>query len=208
MGGVVIFLMPRFIMARPRIFLLSLVALPLGAGVSYFLISNIPVLANFFRLNMGLSGREVIWGVGIFMILRNPWFGYGYGAAGKFTESISTTLLTLGFPVPGAAFHNTYLTYMFEEGVIAFCFYFLLYVIPLWLVAKAPIGLEEKRFLLASNVTIILLNLWIDNNIGGLRITSLLVGFFLGYAYLRAKDARSQAIIYQRRHGLMDRVTR
>lgn len=180
---------PRFVISRRINFIACLLLLPLIAGLAYFVITLIPALSNFFRLNMGLSGREVIWGVGAFMILRNPWLGYGYGTAGKFTESISATLLKLGFPVPGAAFHNTYLTYMFEAGVIAAAFYFLLYLIPLWSVSGAKMETTDKRHLLASTVSILVLNFWIDNNIGGLRITSVVIGLYLGYAYLRAQNS-------------------
>src|SRR6185312_7493786 len=52
---------PSFVISKRIVFIVCLLVLPGLAAVAYFVITLIPALSNFFRLNMGLSGREVIW---------------------------------------------------------------------------------------------------------------------------------------------------
>lgn len=184
--AVIVFASPRALLTRGRYLILVVVAIVLSAALSYYIIASSPALSSFFRLSHGLSGRDVIWGVAAFMIAKQPWLGYGFGMSTVFTASIGDTLEALGFNAVGAPFHNTYMTYAFENGLVSLVFYLLLFLWPMWLTANSKMPLLEKRFFIGICIGLFTADLTMDNNIGGCRITSLALAIFNGLAYASA----------------------
>lgn len=200
-GGLLALSITIFLAFCPRLFirsgwrLLLLVPILFGAvSLAYVTVTLVPGLSSLFRVQMGLSDRAVIWTATAFMILRQPWFGYGFGTSSDFVRSIGDVMTQLGGQ-PVAAVHNTYLTNAFEQGLLCSTVYVALYLLPVWAVAQSNMSASDKRFFIGMGLGILVANIWLDNNYGGMRITSLMLTVLMGLAYqfATAKDVRRES---------------
>lgn len=191
-----------FVAICPRFFIRSgwrlLLLVPIFLGtllLAYFVVTTVPGLSSLFRVQMGLSDRAVIWAATAFMILRQPWFGYGFGTSSDFVRSIGDVMQQLGSQ-PVAAVHNTYLTNAFEQGLLCSTVYVALYLLPIWAVAQSKMKEFDKRFFIGTGLGILVANIWLDNNYGGMRITSLMLTVLMGLAYQFAITKSRTEIIH------------
>ena len=169
--------------SRP-VFLGTLLCLWMFPFVIWPQLAGIPGVADYLRLERGLSGRDVAWQFAFSIIEEQPVKGQGFLASGELTERHKKLLRKSGYSGAGTTFHNTFITKAVELGVIATSFYLLLYVLPLIRICTATEYIEEQHLVRSVLLVTITASLFRDYNIGGVRSTATMISIFLGLANL------------------------
>ena len=147
-------------------------------------LAKIPGVADYLRLERGLSGRDAAWLYAIELVQDEPWTGYGFGSSGDLSEDARKELRKSGYSGAGTTFHNTFITKAVEMGMPVTVIYCLMYLVPLMRICK-PNGDPAQQQLVRSIIVVALTaSIFRDYNIGGIRSTSILVAVFLGLANL------------------------
>lgn len=147
-------------------------------------LANIPGVANYLRMERGLSGRDVAWLYAISLIEEKPWTGHGFETSGELSEQSRKQLRKSGYSGAGTTFHNTFITKTVELGSVTSLVYALLYVIALIRICKPAGTVEEQDWIRSVLIVIVTASIFRDYNIGGVRSTAILAGVFLGLANL------------------------
>ncbi len=147
-------------------------------------LASIPGVADYLRLERGLSGRDVAWQFAFSIIEERPVTGQGFLASGELTEQHKKLLRKSGYSGAGTTFHNTFITKAVELGVVATFFYMLLYLLPLIRICQPTDFVEEQHLVRSILLVTTTASLFRDYNIGGVRSTAILVSIFLGLANL------------------------
>ena len=164
-----------------RVYLLIFAAL-LAPFFLMSILEHVPILNNWFRVEKGLSGREIVWALALDRFLDHPFFGWGLGSASEITAQYADVLEASGYGAAGASFHNTFLTKLVEGGIF-YCFaYVFLYLITIRNVIRSKTETGRKRYLLSVSVGIVMSSFFIDISIGGIRSLSVLCAVHLGVA--------------------------
>lgn len=137
---------------------------------------NFEIINQYFRVNQGLSNREIRWDLA-FSLLNDNLFGYGTNSNVALIENY------LDFP-KSSGFHNIFLNIAVQYGVIALFFYLLIYAI----FSKSLFSKNTVSEFHSSIFLIIFFqNFVLSYNIGGLRFPSFLFGFLTSYYLFKRK---------------------
>ncbi len=182
-AGVFCLLPELFRRSRP-LFLGSLVLFLIFPFVIWTALAEIPGVANYLRLQRGLSGRDVAWAYAISVAEEQPWTGHGFGTSGEISEDARKQLGRSGYSGAGTTFHNTFITKAVELGIVATSLYALLYIVPLIRICEPSRDRYLQDLIRSVVILTITASLFRDYNIGGVRSTALLTAVFLGIANL------------------------
>ena len=118
-----------------------------------------------------VTGRDVLWGGAITMIMQRPYLGYGYLVEGKIWENQRLVTFTEEWIIPNAQqpLHNGYLSVIVGNGFIGFLFFLVSVIIPIVMLAKAKF--EKIKAYKAYIISIFLMAL----------ITNMFESFLTGY---------------------------
>ena len=175
----------KFILASIYLILITI----LVSIIFIWLVSNIPFLYDFFRVKEGGENRFFVWSL-LFPILSdgNSWlFGEGLNTAHLRIEQYGGEMLEkLLFPV-GATFHNTFVTYLVEHGIISLIPYIVTLLFPILVANKANLlSLSEKKIYVGLMLSVIVFMIFTDNNMGGIRLSSIIIAYIPGMMLVHA----------------------
>jgi len=158
--------------------------LPVGAVALLFIlyqyVQTNEFLIRLFRINQGLSGREVLWPFAINLIKMQPIKGYGFLSSPDLKwEYENSTILKYA---PESSFHNVFIDTALQSGLMVMFFYMLLFITPLYRVVSLKKVSPLKNLLLFTSVAMVISVIFVNYSIGGLRSTSLAMSVFLGVA--------------------------
>ncbi len=177
-------LLPELFRRSRPIFLGSLAFFLVFPFLIWPQLANVPGVANYLRMERGLSGRDVAWRYAFSLVEEKPWTGHGFGTSGELSEQGRKLLRKSGYSGAGTTFHNTFITKAVELGMIATLVYALLYVVPLIRICQWTDYVHEQQLVRSIVVLTLTASLFRDYNIGGVRSTAMLVAVFLGLANL------------------------
>lgn len=182
--AIAFYMLPELFRRSQPLFLGSLAFFLLFPFLIWPQLANIPGVADYLRLERGLSGRDVAWLYAIDLVKEKPWTGHGFETAGELSEAGHKLLRASGYSGAGTTFHNTFITKAVELGLVATFFYSLIYVVAL-LRTCTPSKYVLQQHLIRSMVVLTLTaSVFRDYNVGGVRSTTILVAVFLGLANL------------------------
>jgi O-antigen ligase len=147
-------------------------------------LSRVPGVADYLRLERGLSGRDVAWQFAFQLVAEKPVKGHGFLASSELTDKHRKLLRESGYSGAGTTFHNTFITKAVELGVPATALYSLLYIVPLLRICAPTSHPAQQQLLRNVLLVVITASLFRDYNIGGVRSTALLTSIFIGLANL------------------------
>ncbi len=145
-------------------------------------LAKVPGVADYLRMERGLSGRDVAWLYAFSLVEEKPWVGHGFGTSGELSEEGRKLLRKSGYSGAGTTFHNTFITKAVELGIIGAAVYALLYIVPLFRICMVRQDFHEQQLVRSVVLVTLTASIFRDYNIGGVRSTSLLVAVFLGLA--------------------------
>lgn len=172
--------LPELFRRSRTVFLGTLLFLTLFPFVIWSQLAVFPGVSGYFRLERGLSGRDVAWGYAFLLIEQRPWVGYGFMASTNLTEVEDKWLRSLGFSGGGSTFHNTFISKAVDLGLIATFCYSLIYLVPLLRTSRIWHPRHEQELVRSVILLTLVTGLFRDYNIGGIRSTSMLGAMFLG----------------------------
>ncbi len=147
-------------------------------------LASIPGVADYLRLERGLSGRDVAWLYAISLVEEKPWTGHGFETSGDLSEQGEKLLQKSGYSGAGTTFHNTFITKAVELGMLGVLIYSLLYIVPLMRICKPTRYVDEQQLVRSIVVLTLTASIFRDYNIGGVRSTAMMVAVFWGLANL------------------------
>ena len=147
-------------------------------------LAKVPGVADYLRMERGLSGRDVAWQYAISLIEEKPWWGHGFGTSGDLSEDAWRELRRSGYSGAGTTFHNTFITKAVELGMLTTIVYALMYIVPLIRICKPTDDVLRQQLIRSIIVLTLTASIFRDYNVGGVRSTSMLVSVFLGLASL------------------------
>lgn len=147
-------------------------------------LAKVPGVADYLRLERGLSGREVAWEYAGSLIEAKPWTGHGLGSSAELSEEAGKVLRKSGYSGIGTTFHNTFVTKAVELGLLAAGIYTLMYIVPIIRICRPTPYVLEQQLIRSIVVLTLTASIFRDYNIGGVRSTSIIVAVFLGLANL------------------------
>ncbi|HWB90232.1 MAG TPA: O-antigen ligase family protein [Puia sp.] len=180
---------PRWLISTGWRLLILVPLIAALAGAVLLLFLYVPALSSYFRVANGSSGRVVEWASLVLMTMKSPWVGYGVGTAGDFVAGLAPVLKGLA-GISVSAVDGTYFETAFDSGLIVTFIYIALFLLPVWSVAQSQMPLNEKRFFVAVGLGIFVTNIWVSNNFGGMRLTSVMITILMGLAYQYARNSR------------------
>ena len=174
----------RFSVKKSNVILLS-ISLILVVVISLIFYSNLlEVLSDYFRLDKGLSKRELRWGIVPDLLFNNDFksFFFGYGTnANKVLINDLVHLPNNNF----SGFHNWYLDILIQYGFLTLFMYVILF-------SSAFISLSSKKTTLGKLIFSLFIfylsvNIFLSYNIGGLRPLSFISILPIAYFVLKKK---------------------
>jgi len=166
---------------RPSIKLASIVGLIVAPYLAMDLMSQVDFLANWLRLDLGMSGREGGWEFASELVASEPFVGHGFQQSSELTVIYDTVLHRMGFRAAGASFHNTFISKAVDSGLIVAFSYVMLFVVPI--LRDRELHPDPVRVCIRTVSVVVLVSaLFKDMNIGGVRSIALSTTIFLGLA--------------------------
>jgi len=90
------------------------------------------------------TGRDVIWGSAVIMIMKNPWLGYGYLVESKIWQNQYWIALEDWITVSSQQpLHNGYLSIIVGNGIIGFILWVVIIITPLYIALR----IKDKYFI-------------------------------------------------------------
>lgn len=178
------YLLPALFRRSRTIFLTSVTTCLVFPFLIWPLLSGIPGVSGYLRMERGLSGRDVAWLYAINLVEEKPWVGHGFGTSGELSEEAHKHLRKSGYSGAGTTFHNTFITKSVELGVLVTLVYATLYLVPLIQLCKSTDDELTQHLIRAVVLLTLTASIFRDYNIGGVRSTSMLAAVFLGLANL------------------------
>lgn len=146
--------------------------------INYF--ESISFFNSYLRIENGLSGREILYPIGLSIFLDNFYLGLGFQSASNILDSLSSSIP--GWLTTKGGFHNTFIDISVNHGVFALVFYASFYLFPLINNFTGPSLSAKKRIFYISLVTYFFINcFFLTYNIGGTRIFPIIMTIMLGY---------------------------
>lgn len=154
----------------------------------YFIIP-IDFFNNILRIeNLG-SGREVIWVYAIEMLKDNFLFGFGFSSYFDIKNMFLTNFELGLFEFDSTNhLHNSYLTLIFESGIIVFIAYILAIIEQL-----INIPQEHKKIFIYIFLTYLAASFFVEFRLGGLRFFNFFFIAIIGYI-VSDRSARLQKV--------------
>ena len=162
--------------------------LGLSIGLIYFIIP-LDFFYNILRLeNLG-SGREVVWFYAIEMLKDNFLFGFGFSSYFDI-KNIFLTNFELGlFEFDSTDhLHNSYLTLIFESGIIVFIVY-------IFAIIEQFLNLPQKNrnIFIYILFTFLIASFFVEFRLGGLRFFNFFFVAIIGYI-ISTRSVRLQKV--------------
>ena len=172
-----------FMVSKSNVILLSLILLMFISLIFY---SNLlEMLGDYFRLDKGLSNRELRWGIVPDLLFNNDFksFFFGYGTnANKVLINDQVHLPNNNF----SGFHNLYLDTIIQYGFLSLFLYVILFLFAF----VSLISKKTKYVMLIFSLIIFYLsvNIFLSYNIGGLRPLSFISILPIAYFCVKKKS--------------------
>jgi len=132
---------------------------------------------NIFRIEKLGSGREVVWVYAIEMLKGNFLFGFGFSSYFDIKNVFLTNLEFGLFEFESTDhLHNSYLTLIFESGVIVFMAYIFAIVEQLLNIPK-----KNRNIFIYIFLTYLIASLFVEFRLGGLRFFNFFFTAIIAY---------------------------
>ena len=145
----------------------------------FFFSLNIDSISNIFRLNTLGSGRELLWYYAFLMLENNFIFGLGFDSY----EAVKNYFL-LDSEMNLFVFkdledlHNTYLTFIFESGILLTSLYYFS-IINIFYDKRNHLQKDFYSYIL---FTFLIINFFVEFKLGGLRFINFYLMSIIGYS--------------------------
>lgn len=145
----------------------------------FFFSFNIDSISNIFRLNTLGSGRELLWYYAFLMLEDNFIFGLGFDSY----EAVKNYFLldsemSLFIFKDLEDLHNTYLTFIFESGILLTSLYYFS-IINIFYNNRNH---SQKDFYSYILLTFLIINFFVEFKLGGLRFINFYLMSIIGYS--------------------------
>ncbi len=138
-----------------------------------------PFASSVLQLEIGLSGRDILWPAAIAAIADRPLTGHGMNGDLLINVVNRYGGWMLGAPMPA---HNGFLDLGVQAGLSVPLVYILVIGVAFWRLLRSPAPMGVKRALAASLTVAVVAATFLSYSLGGASYTSLALTILLGIA--------------------------